>query len=60
MVNGKAASFIFDNEDGTISAWSPGTETTLEVDNSNAAAGDGTVDPSEGIGAAHTGDNRHR
>jgi uncharacterized protein (TIGR03118 family) len=56
MVNGKAASFIFDTEDGTISAWAGGTETTLEVDNSNnAAAGDNTVNPAEGIGAVYKG-----
>ena len=56
MVNGKAASFMFDTEDGTISAWAGGTATTLEVDNSsNAAAGDSTVDPSKGIGAVYKG-----
>lgn len=56
MVNGKPASFIFDTEDGTISAWAGGSETTLEVDNSsNAAAGDNTVNPAEGIGAVYKG-----
>ena len=56
MVNGTPASFIFDTEDGTISAWAGGTETTLEVDNSNnAAAGDNTVNPAEGIGAVYKG-----
>ncbi|HUN38784.1 MAG TPA: TIGR03118 family protein [Acetobacteraceae bacterium] len=56
MVNGKPADFIMDTEDGTISAWNGGTETTLEVDNSNnAAAGDNTVNPAEGIGAVYKG-----
>ena len=56
MVNGKPATFIMDTEDGTISAWNGGTETTLEVDNSsNAAAGDNTVNPAEGIGAVYKG-----
>jgi uncharacterized protein (TIGR03118 family) len=56
MVNGTPASFIMDTEDGTISAWAGGTETTLEVDNSNnAAAGDNTVNPAEGIGAVYKG-----
>jgi hypothetical protein len=34
MLNGKPAVFIMDTEDGTISAWNGGTQTTLEVDNS--------------------------
>ena len=56
MLNGKPAAFIMDTEDGTISAWNGGTTTTLEVDNSNnAAAGDDTVPPAQGIGAVYKG-----
>jgi uncharacterized protein (TIGR03118 family) len=41
---GKPASFIFDTEDGTISAWNGGTVATLKVDNSaNPTAADGAV-----------------
>src|SRR5205823_1510172 len=32
--NGRAASFIFATEDGTISAWNAGTAATITVDNS--------------------------
>jgi len=41
-VNGQAALFIFDTEDGTISGWTGGTSSILAVDNSaipSAAAG---------------------
>jgi uncharacterized protein (TIGR03118 family) len=38
MLNGKPAAFIFDTEDGTISAWNGGTTATLEVDNSKKKA----------------------
>lgn len=58
QVNGTAATFIFDTEDGTISAWNPstGTQTALEVDNSNnPAEGDPNVPPDEGIGAVYKG-----
>jgi uncharacterized protein (TIGR03118 family) len=56
VVNGKPALFIFATEDGTISAWNGGTQTTLEVDNSsNPAHGDSTVFPDEGIGAVYKG-----
>jgi len=56
MVNGTPATFIFDTEDGTVSAWAGGTVSTLEVDNfNNAAAGDNTVNPAEGIGAVYKG-----
>ena len=37
LANGKPASFIFDTEDGTISAWNGGAAATLEVDNSKTA-----------------------
>jgi uncharacterized protein (TIGR03118 family) len=54
LVHGKPAAFIFSTEDGTISAWNGGTQTTLEVDNSsNPAHGDATVPPDEGIGAVY-------
>jgi uncharacterized protein (TIGR03118 family) len=36
--NGKAASFIFATEDGTISAWNGGTTAVITVDNSAAKA----------------------
>jgi uncharacterized protein (TIGR03118 family) len=36
--NGKAASFIFATEDGTISAWNSGTAAVITVDNSAAKA----------------------
>ncbi len=59
MLNGKAATFIMDTEDGTISAWNGGTMTALEVDNSaNPAHGDGSLPPqdqAEGIGAVYKG-----
>jgi uncharacterized protein (TIGR03118 family) len=56
MLNGKAATFIMDTEDGTISAWNGGNMTTLEVDYSASAAhGDDTVPPDEGIGAVYKG-----
>ena len=59
MVDGKAATFIMDTEDGTISAWNGGTMTTLEVDNSsNTALGDGSLPPqdqTEGVGAVYKG-----
>lgn len=38
LANGKPASFIFDTQDGTLSAWNGGTATTLEVDNSGSGA----------------------
>lgn len=38
LANGKPASFIFVTEDGTVSAWNGGAETTLEVDNSASGA----------------------
>ncbi len=38
LANGKAASFIFDTQDGTISAWNTGTVAQLMVDNSAAGA----------------------
>ncbi|HEY1793172.1 MAG TPA: TIGR03118 family protein [Opitutaceae bacterium] len=37
-LNGTPAAFIFDTEDGTISAWNSGTTATLEVDNSASGA----------------------
>jgi uncharacterized protein (TIGR03118 family) len=59
MLNGKPATFIMDTEDGTISAWNGGTQTTLEVDNSaDPAHGDGSLPPedqTEGIGAVYKG-----
>jgi uncharacterized protein (TIGR03118 family) len=57
MLNGKPAVFIMDTEDGTISAWNGGTQTTLEVDNSaDPAHGDGSLpDQTEGIGAVYKG-----
>ena len=56
IVNGKPACSSSTTEDGTISAWNGGTQTTLEVDNSsNAALGDPTVRPEEGIGAVYKG-----
>jgi uncharacterized protein (TIGR03118 family) len=38
LANGKAASFIFATQDGTISAWNTGTLSTAMVDNSAAGA----------------------
>lgn len=38
LANGKAASFIFDTLDGTISAWNGGTAATVMVDNSSNGA----------------------
>jgi uncharacterized protein (TIGR03118 family) len=38
LANGKAASFIFATDDGTISAWNGGTVATVMVDNSNVSA----------------------
>jgi uncharacterized protein (TIGR03118 family) len=38
LANGKPATFIFDTEDGTVSAWNGGAATTLEADNSAAGA----------------------
>lgn len=38
LPNGKAASFIFATEDGTISAWNTGTAAQVLVDNSTAGA----------------------
>jgi uncharacterized protein (TIGR03118 family) len=38
MLNGKPAAFIFDTEDGTVSAWNGGATATLEVDNSKKKA----------------------
>src|SRR6267143_5741482 len=46
-VNGQAALFIFDTEDGTISAWTGGTSTILTVDNSAI--------PSAATGAVYKG-----
>jgi uncharacterized protein (TIGR03118 family) len=37
LANGRAASFIFDSEDGTITAWNGGTTASLMVDNSSSA-----------------------
>jgi uncharacterized protein (TIGR03118 family) len=36
LANGKAASFIFCTEDGTVSAWNGGTAATVMIDNSAA------------------------
>jgi len=36
--NGRAASFIFATEDGTISAWNSGTAATIVVDNAGCKA----------------------
>ena len=58
VVNGAPASFIFDTEDGTLSAWNSttGTQTVLMVDNSaDPAHGDPNVPPAEGIGAVYKG-----
>jgi uncharacterized protein (TIGR03118 family) len=56
MVGGSPATFIFATEDGTISAWNGGMQTTLEVDYSNNPAhGDPSVPPDEGIGAVYKG-----
>jgi uncharacterized protein (TIGR03118 family) len=56
VVNDQPALFIFATEDGTISAWNGGTQTTLEVDySSNPAHGDSTVSPDEGVGAVYKG-----
>jgi uncharacterized protein (TIGR03118 family) len=38
LANGKAASFIFATEDGTISAWNGGTAAQVMVDNSSVGA----------------------
>ena len=38
QVTGAKSSFIFDTEDGTISAWRTGTSAVLEVDNSASGA----------------------
>jgi uncharacterized protein (TIGR03118 family) len=38
LSNGKASSFIFDTQDGTISAWNGGTTATVMVDNSSQGA----------------------
>jgi uncharacterized protein (TIGR03118 family) len=38
LSNGKAASFIFATQDGTISAWNGGTAAGIMVDNSSAGA----------------------
>jgi uncharacterized protein (TIGR03118 family) len=38
LSNGKAASFIFATQDGTISAWNGGSVATVLVDNSSAGA----------------------
>ena len=38
VINGKPAAFIFDTEDGTISAWNSGTSAVLEADNSSSGA----------------------
>jgi uncharacterized protein (TIGR03118 family) len=46
-VSGQPALFIFDTEDGTISAWTGGASTTLVVDNS--------ADPSAATGAVYKG-----
>jgi uncharacterized protein (TIGR03118 family) len=46
-VNGQTASFIFDTEDGTISAWTGGASTVLMVDNSAV--------PSAATGAVYKG-----
>jgi uncharacterized protein (TIGR03118 family) len=46
-VNGQAALFIFDTEDGTISAWTGGASTILTVDNSKI--------PSAATGAVYKG-----
>jgi uncharacterized protein (TIGR03118 family) len=52
--NGKPAEFIFDTEDGTISAWAGGAAATLEVDNSaNPTAADGAVYKGLTIGEFH-------
>ena len=40
---GAAAHFIFDTEDGTISAWATGKTATLEVDNSDNGSANGAV-----------------
>jgi uncharacterized protein (TIGR03118 family) len=56
MLNGKPANFIFDTEDGTISAWNGGTTTTIEVDNSNNpfAGADGNGAVYKGLAIANT------
>jgi uncharacterized protein (TIGR03118 family) len=46
-VNGASAQFIFDTEDGTISAWTGGNSVTLVVDNSMV--------PSSATGAVYKG-----
>ena len=38
LANGRAASFIFVTEDGTISAWNAGTASEIKVDNSKSGA----------------------
>src|SRR3984885_14958608 len=40
---GAASHFIFDTEDGTISAWATGKTATLEVDNSDNGSANGAV-----------------
>ena len=56
LLNGSRRTFIFSTEDGTISAWNGGTQTTLEVDNSSDPAhGNSTVPPDEGVGAVYKG-----
>jgi uncharacterized protein (TIGR03118 family) len=41
--SGASAHFIFDTEDGTISAWAAGVSATLEVDNSDNGSANGAV-----------------
>lgn len=43
LSTGKSAHFIFDTEDGTISAWAGGAEAELEVDNSQNGGPNGAV-----------------
>jgi len=43
LKTGKSAHFIFDTEDGTISAWAGGATAELEVDNSDNGSPNGAV-----------------
>ena len=53
LVNGKPAAFIFDTEDGTISAWNGGNNAVIEVDNSGTNFTE--TDPAKQTGAVYKG-----
>jgi len=53
LVSGKPAAFIFDTEDGTISAWNGGSSAVIEVNNSGNNFTQ--PDPAEQTGAVYKG-----